>query len=825
MTNRMMNKMASVAVSCSLAAAIYGLTAMCSPAICDAQPPTSSDLMLVRYQRAAEIQAAKAHRWILNESVVPHWIPDRDRFWYKREVAEGHRFTAVDAATGAKSDVFDHGRLAKALGEKTGKPFDPNALPLYNVRIEADGVVRFTTSGKAWRFDRAGALSEDAAPQGNYALSPDAKLGVFSKDANLWVEDMKTGAQTQLTFDGEAYYAYGAAPSARATSFARPYVVWSPDSKRIFTAQTDDRKVLDLPLVDFVPQDAIRPTAFHVKAALPGDENVTTFRLVIIDVATGRQTAIRYPPVPSVRMNDTPMEGNRVWWGADAKVAYFVDVERGEKIVHVEAVDSNSGDARELFSEQSDTYVELGSDVYEGASIRPLTKLNELIWYSERSGWAHLYLYSLTTGKLIRPLTGGNWLVRNILGVDEKRREVYISVAGRTPRKNPYYREIAKVNLDTGAIKVLSSSDEDHEVLEEGGMSNGEASLEIFAGADPKSLVGFSPSGGYFVETVTTASTPAKTVLRDRAGKLIATVEDGNTSRMPRFWRWPQTVSLTAADGKTEMSGLVFKPSDYDAAKKYPIIDYIYGGPQIAYVPTGFADEAYLEAASLAELGFVTVMIDGRGTAERSRAFHTASYGKVETASNLDDHIGGIRQLSAADPAIDASRVGIIGFSGGGYMTASAMLRYPDFFKVGVAASGNHDQRLFWNTWGERYEGYPVGDYYKQQANVTYAANLKGKLLLVHGLLDIGVHPAAMFQLEQALIDHNQDFDLLLFPRSHHDIPGYGTRRVWDYFVSNLAGERTPYEFLLKSNLDYELEQFDAMGIDLHIEKKDEAKK
>jgi dipeptidyl-peptidase-4 len=237
--------------------------------------------------------------------------------------------------------------------------------------------------------------------------------------------------------------------------------------------------------------------------------------------------------------------------------------------------------------------------------------------------------------------------------------------------------------------------------------------------------------------------------------------------------------------------------------------------PQIAYLPTGFAEGAYLDAASLAELGFVTVMIDGRGSAQRSRAFHTASYGKVETASNLDDHIAGIQQLGAIDPAIDPSRVGIIGFSAGGYMTASAMLRYPDFFKVGIAASGNHDQRLFWSTWGERYEGLPIGDNYKSQANVTYAANLKGKLLLIHGLLDSGVHPTAVFQLEQALIDNNKDFDLLLFPRSHHDIPGYGTRRTWDYFETNLAGERSPHEFFLKSHLDYELEHIAAMGVNL----------
>ena len=800
------------------------LVALCSVTICAAEPTTSSDSMLARYQRAAEIQAADANRWIPNEHVVPHWIPGRDQFWYKRELTEGHRFTTVDAATGASADAFDHARLAKVLGETTGKPFDPNALPLYNVTMDADGVLRFATAGKSWRFDRSDALSEDAAPRGHYALSPDGKLGVFSKDSNLWVEDMKTGAQTQLTVDGETYYAYGIPPGPSAGS-PTPSVVWSPDSKLIFTAQTDDRKVRDFPTIDYVPKDGARPTLLHTRTALPGDPSVTTFRLVIIDVASGHQTAIRYPPVPAVRMNDTPMAGNRVWWGAGSEVVYFVDVERGEKVAHVAAVDVHSGEVRQLFSERSDTYVELGSNVYGPASIRPLPKSNQLIWYSERTGWAHLYLYDLATGKLIRPLTSGNWLVRDILGVDESRREVYVAIAGRTLRKNPYYREVAKVNLDTGAMKVLSSSDEDHNVIVGGGIGNTEASLEILAGADPNSLVGFAPSGNYFVETVSTASIPAKTALRDREGKLIAMVEAGDSLRMPRFWRWPETVSLTAADGKTEIDGLVFKPSDYDPSRKYPVIDYIYGGPQVAYVPKSFAQGAYLDAASLAELGFVTVMIDGRGTAQRSRAFHTASYGKIETASNLDDHIAGIRQLSALNPAIDASRVGIIGFSAGGYMAARAILCYPDFFEVAIAASGNHDQRLFWSTWGERYEGYPAGDNYQQQANLTYAANLKGNLLLVHGLLDSGVHPAQVFQLEQALIDNNKDFDLLLFPRSRHDMPGYGTRRTWDYFVTHLAGGSAPHEFSLKSDLDYELEHVAAMGIDLSHGKKEEATK
>ena len=767
-----------------------------------------SDDMLGRYQRAAEIQASGAHRWILNNDVVPHWVAGHDAFWYSRETPAGHQFTLVDAATGTKADAFDHERIARELGKKVGKSVDAGDLPLNALRLNMDdGAVRFSAFGKSWRFDRTGTLSEEAAARGNYAVSPDGKLGVFSKDNNLWLEDLKSGNQTQLTVDGERYYAYGVPPAASPTPPPSPTIVWSPDSKRIFTAQTDDRKVLDLPVIDFAPKDGVRPKLVEYRAALPGDLNVTTFRLVIIDVADGRQTPVRYQPIPAAHMNDTPMHGNRVWWAGDSKTAFFVDIERGDKAVHVEAVKVETGAVHELFSETSDTYVELESDVYGPAAIRALPQSNQLIWYSERSGWAHLYLYDLTTGKVIRPLTRGDWLVRDILGVDEQHRQVFISLAGRTKANDPYYQEIGRVDLDTGALKILSSSDEAHEVLVSGGISNFTAQLEILSGGERAGLQGMAPSGNYFVETLTRADRPSRTLLRDRDGKLIATIENADAARVPAFWRWPQPVQLTAADGKTQISGLVFRPSNYDRQKKYPVIDYVYGGPQVAYVPKGFDEGNYMTVASLAELGFVAVVIDGRGTSQRSREFHVQSYGKYESSSNIEDHIAAIRELAAKDPAIDASRVGITGFSAGGYLTASAMFRHPEFYKVGVAASGNHDQRLFWATWGERYEGYPVGDYYQQQANLTYAGKLTGKLLLIQGLLDTGVHPGQVFQLEQALIGANKNFDILTFPQVQHWVPGYGTRRTWDYFVLNLAGETPPHEFLLKSHDDYVLEK------------------
>jgi len=777
-----------------------------------------------RYQHAAEVQLSKTHHWMLNSTVVPHWFRGRDQFWYERETQDGHRFTTFDAVTHAKSDAFDHARLAQELTKAYDKPVDPNDLPIAGLRFNADdGSLHFSVGPKSWRFDTKG-LTEEIDPESKYSVSPDGKLGVFSKDQQLWVKDFKSGTESQLTRDGQPFYAYGAGVAASAAPVPSPKVVWSPDSSRIFTAQTDDRMVLDAPVVEFAPKGSVpadtpakaaqtenpyRPKLMPYRVALPGDVNVTTFRLTIIDVKNGHQIPVRYQPIPATRMNDTPMDGNRMWWSSDAKTAYFVDVERGEKAAHVESVNAESGAARELFSETSETYVELASDVYTPATIRPLYKSNQLIWYSERSGWAHLYLYDLTTGKLVRALTSGDWLVNDILSVDESRHEMLVGLQGRSKDKSPYYREVARVDLRTGALKVLSASNDDHEVVSAGSL---ERLVVVFTGGDPEGLQGAAPSGRYFVETVRSADKPSHTVLRNSEGQMLAAVEDADVSRLPSYWRWPEPLRLLAADGRTEIGGLIFRPADYDPKKKYPIIDYIYGGPQVAHVPRGPGLNDYMAGATYAALGFFAVIIDGRGTTERSRDFHTQSYRKAETASNLEDHIAAIRQLAAKDSAIDLEHVGITGFSGGGYMTASAMLRYPDFFKVGVAGSGNHDQRIFWNTWGERYEGYPAGDYYKDQANSTYAKNLKGKLLLVHGLLDTGVHPSNVFQLEQALIDANKDYDTLLWPRARHEMPSYGLRRCWDYFVQNLAGETPPHEFGLKTDTDIQREKAEAFS-------------
>ena len=760
--------------------------------------------LAVRYQRAAEIHNQKQLGWHLNATVLPQWIAATNRFWYQEEMIGGYRFVVVDADKRQSRAAFDHGKLARGLAKATDKAVDDKKLPVFGLTLNEKGTIaEFDGLGKRWTYnirrnklEEVGTLGPPGTP--SPILSPDGTQSVFRRDFNLWVRNIETGEEKQLTTDGEKYFEYGIEPDATGRAAGSLAVLWSPDSKKVLTHQTDDRKVADFPMVEFAPQDgSLRSKAFSFRTSLPGDENVTTFRMTVIDVASARQTPARYGLLPVARMKDTPISGNRTWWSDDSTKAYFIDVERLEKRVHVIEWDVATGDTKTLFSEANESgYVELGSNVYTPASILPLPDSQELIWYSERTGWAHLYLYDLATGDLVRPLTKGNWMVRDVLGIDRETRDLFITRAGHDAAIDPYYRQVVRVNIDTAEVTPLSGGDADHFVAHPGDFA---VMVAAFMGADASRINGLSRTGDYYVETIRRVDQPTRTLLRDRLGRELMTVAQSATESLPEWYTWAEPVRLKAADDKTTISAVVIRPSMFDESLRYPVIDFIYGGPQVSHVPETPDDRNLLRASAIAELGFVVTIIDGRGTSERSRAFHEASYGAAHTASNVEDHIAAIRQLADRHDYVDDSRVGITGFSGGGYMTANAMLRFPEFFDVGVAAAGNHDQRLFWSTWGERYHGRLEGESFESQANATYANNLKGKLLFIHGLMDYGVHPAALFQLTQALIDANKDFDLILLPQAAHTANSWAERRLWEYFLVHLADRAPLPDFEFKS--------------------------
>jgi len=633
----------------------------------------------------------------------------------------------------------------------------------------------------------------------NWLVSPDGTHAAFLRDHNLWVVDIDSGCERALTTDGTEFNSYADTPAAMRGYRARqndalPEALWSPNGKWLLTLQTDDRHVPELSIVDYVPVQGVRPIPSANRTSLPGDPKVTEFRIVAIEVDTQRQVEARHPRLCAVRMNSTPLGSNLAWWGKDSKTAYFVDIERGERTAHLVELKADTGATRIVFSEVSDTYIEMSVNVYTKALLYPLPATDELVWYSERSGHGHLYLYDLATGTCRNQITSGDWQVRDILHVDAIARDVLFMAAGIADGENPYICKPCLASLDSGAVRVVSPEKGDHLVWTDSDMS---LKLKKLEGRDPRFISGTSPSGVFFIETISCVDGMPTTFLRRRDGDLIVVLETA-TWTPPDGWQWPESVTLNTAGGEERMYGLLFKPLGYVPGQRYPLIDLIYGGPQINNVPqSSFADgsrgtHTFLDAAHLAAIGVFVLIVDGRGTAYRERSFRVSSYRAVQSASNLDDHISAIRQLEKQRSDIDLEKVGVTGFSAGGYMCALAALRHGDFFKVAVAGSGNYDQSLFWHSWGERYHGEYSKEHYSIQAAKTYASELVGKLLLVHGLRDEGCHPAALFQLIQSLIDANKDPDIVILPGASHEWTGYGMRRRLDYFTRHLLDAIPP---------------------------------
>ena len=747
------------------------------------QPVTTAD-----YEHAEKFLAGYVDRLVAGPG-RPTWIGDSDQLWYRKTTDDGVEFVLANAATGSEQPAFDHVKLAATLGELAGRPLDPRHLPFFGIEFSPDmQSISVALGTTVYRCDRSGATcSRDSSPRAGFgrseALSPDGKRAVFIRNWNLWVRDVATGKETQLTTDGVENFGY-ATDNAGWISSDAPVVLWSPDSKKIATFQQDQRQDGDMYLVE---TKLGHPVLQQWKYPLPGDEHVSMIERVILSVDTGKMVRLKMPPdqhrstvCDHVTCGEGP-NGAPLWedveWSPDSKTLAFVSTSRDHKDEHLRVADAATGAVRDIYEEKVATQYESG---FNHANWSYLPQSNEFIWFSERSNWGHLYLYDLATGKLKNQITHGDWSVAQVLRVDNAKRQIWFTANDSVPGEDPYYFHLYRIDFDGTHLTPLTPEPGDH------GISA-------------------SQSGRYFIDADSTPETPPTTVVRDDTGKIVLSLGAADISKLVAAgWKPPVPITVKARDGKTDLYGLMFEPTNLDPSKKYPIIDHIYPGPQIGSVGPRFFIPARGDCQALAELGFIVVEIDGMGTPQRSKAFHDVSYGNMGD-NTLPDQVAGIKELAQRYPFIDLTRVGIYGHSGGGNATTEAMFRYPDFFQVGVAESGNNDNREYEDDWGERYQGllvtHPDGTTnYDDQANENFAKDLKGHLLLAHGTMDNNVPPYSTLLVVDALIRANKDFDLLFLPNQHH---GYGpytnymTRRRWDYFVRWLMNTPPPKEFEL----------------------------
>ncbi|MAU64286.1 MAG: S9 family peptidase [Flavobacteriaceae bacterium] len=620
----------------------------------------------------------------------------------------------------------------------------------------------------------------------NEFLSPNGKLAAYIENYNLWVRNLNTNKRTQLTFNGKKDYGY-ATNNAGWIKSEGPVLKWSPKSDKIATFRQDARGVGEMYLTT---TNVGHPKLQSWKYALPGDEKIFEIERIIIDINSKRiiKLDMKNDFQRSTTTDHIAGRGGELLdtqWNSDGSKLAFISSSRDHKEAHLQIADSKTGNVTSVFKENVETYYESGLGA---ENWKVLFDSDEYIWYSEKDNWGHLYLYDLKTKKLKNRITKGKWIVRKLMHIDNEKRELFFTAGGREIG-NPYHVNLYKVNFDGTELKCLTPENGTHSI-------------------NP------SPNWNYFVTTYSTTYDPPVSILKNRNGDKIAELSSSNTKELQKNgWQKPIEFSVKARDNKTDLYGIMYIPSFYNENEKYPVLNYIYPGPQSGSVGNYSFITARRDFQALAELGFVVISVDAMGTPGRSKSFHDAYYGNMGD-NGLPDNITTIEQLSKQYKAMDLSRVGIWGHSGGGFASTAALLRYPDFYHVAVSSSGNHDNRNYEADWGEKWHGLltplefnsydGISDFdstktnYDSQANQLLVKNLKGKLLIAHGMLDDNVPPSNTMIVVDALIKANKDFDLLLFPNKRHgygDLSNYMMRRKWDFFIKHLKGLEPPKNF------------------------------
>ncbi len=801
------------------------------------------------YDRAAALPQRVAGK-VFRAAVAPHWIGSAGKFWYRNELPVGRsEFLLADPNTATKTPAFDAVKLAAALGAKLGRTLDAERLPVsflefsegkpemrfqsgaksYRCNLtdyilresdypsetltpldprdipdrtrrtgeattltfvnQTDAEVRLlwldtqgkareygslkpqetrlltTYTGHCWRVAKADgtALATFVATEtpalavidGKPAPrriagrmrphdafdSPIGRYRLFFQKNNVWLRDLNDGSAKQITQDGKPDDSYGGEPA------------WSPDGEKFVVIKTVPAQEHKVTLIESSPSDQEQPKVHTLDYLKPGDR-IAHARPHLFERKTGREIAVSDALFPN------PWEISDLEWTPDSAAFTFVYNQRGHQILRLIAVDAATGTARAAIDERSKTFIDYSGKFF----LQRLPATGEAIWMSERDGWNHLYLYDTATGRIKNQITKGEWVVRSVDRVDEAKREIWFRAGGIVPGEDPYYVHYCRVNFDGSHLVRLTEGNGTHSVA-------------------------YSPDGAYFVDSCSRVDLPPVTTLRRSAdGAEIMDLEHGNADALlATGWRLPERFTAKGRDGVTDIYGVLWRPSNFDPNKKYPVIENIYAGPQASFVPKGFA--ALYGQQALAELGFIVAQIDGMGTSNRSKAFHDVCW-KNLSDGGFPDRILWLKAAAARHPEMDLNRVGIYGTSAGGQNALAGLLLHGDFYKAGVADCGCHDNRMDKIWWNEQWMGWPVGPEYAANSNVTLAPRLTGKLLLMVGEMDSNVDPASTMQVVNALIKADKDFELLVSPGTGHGVAGtaYGKRRLRDFFVRALLG-------------------------------------
>jgi dipeptidyl aminopeptidase/acylaminoacyl peptidase len=695
----------------------------------------------------------------------PTWIGRTTRFWYRRSVQGGNEFVLVDADTQAKRPAFDHEKVAASLSKLAGRTYTAQTLPFNSISFrDGENAIEVRFDGSTWTCKLADYVCSKAeltgaferrqpsppctppSPDDKPRVSPDAKWEAFTSNYNIVIRAAGAKPWTHLSTDG-----------SEGNCYELGTIQWAPDSKKLIANRVIPGYRRMVHYVESSPEDQLQPKDSSRFYAKPGDV-LDLDQPVLFLVDRKKQLVVDNALFPN------PYDITRPQWRKDSSAFTFEFNQRGHQVYRVIEVDAETAKTRAVITEESKTFF-----CYSGKKYRRDIQEDgkEIIWMSERDGWNHLYLYDGVTGAVKNQITTGPWAVRGVARVDDEKRQIYFSASGMYPGKDPYFVHYYRINFDGTGLTPLTEADANHSLS-------------------------FSGDATYYVDHYSRVDLPPVSELhRTSDGSPVAVIERGDaTALLKAGWRAPEVFTSAARDGKTEIWGVIYRPTNFDPKKKYPVIENIYAGPQGSFVPKSFA--AFNGMQAQADLGFIVVQIDGMGTSNRSKAFHDVAWKNLGDAG-FPDRILWHKAVAAKYPSYDITRVGIYGTSAGGQNSLGALLFHPEFYTAAVTAAGCHDNRMDKIWWNEQWMGWPIGPEYGAASNVDNAYRLQGDVLLVVGEMDTNVDPSSTMQVVNQLIKHNKPFDLLVIPGAGHGPGGaYGEHKRYDFFVQHLLGVTPP---------------------------------